>query len=405
MSEPMTVPSGKPPVPVGRLAIILGTLAMFGPFGTDMYLSGFSKIAEDLHTSVANVQITLSVYFIGLAIGQMIYGPLIDRFGRRIPLLVGLSLFIVSSILIALAPNIQCFIALRLLQALGGCAGMITGRAVVRDLFDLKGSANMLSILAIVQGLGPIIAPVLGSFMLTVLPWQSLFVFTAFFGAFCMAESIFGLPETLPPEARRDIHFKQVFSDYWSLATRRSFIVPATASGLAMSCLFAYISGSSFVFMHIYGLSARQYGLVFACNALGTIFAAQINRWLLRHFEPRQVLTGGFVFNICVVAALVFAAGNAPMAAFMIPLWLCIASLPLIFANAIAIAMDAGHDKSGSASALIGLLQFVFASLASLVVSFLHNGTAYPMACVMLGGVTLGALANALTPRTKSAAR
>lgn len=369
---------------------------MFGPFGTDMYLSGFSKIAEDLHTDISQVQITLSVYFIGLAIGQMIYGPFLDRFGRRIPLFIGLVLFVGSSILIALTPNIHFFIWLRLLQALGGCAGMIIGRAVVRDLFDLKGSANMLSILAIVQGLGPIIAPVLGSFMLTILPWRSLFVFTALFGTFCLLESIFGLPETLPPEKRRNIRFKQVFSDYWSLIVRRSFIAPAAASGIAMSCLFAYISGSSFVFMNIYGMSARQYGLIFACNAMGTIFSAQINRVLLRHFEPQQVLTGGFIFNICIVIALVFMAGGAPMWAFMIPLWLCIASLPLIFANAIALAMDAGHDKGGSASALIGLLQFFFASLASMAVSFLHNGTAYPMACVMLGGVVLGALANSM---------
>ena len=389
----------KPTVPIARLAMILGTLAMFGPFGTDMYLSGFSKIADSLHTSVAEVQITLSVYFIGLAIGQMIYGPLIDRFGRKPPLLFGLTLFIASSILIALAPNIHCFIALRLLQALGGCAGMIVGRAVVRDLFDLRGSANMLSILAIVQGLGPILAPIFGSFMLTMLPWQSVFIFTAFFGAFCLAESLFGLPETLPPEERRKVSFGQMFADYWDLATRRGFIVPALASGLAMSSLFAYISGSSFVFMHIYGVGARTYGMIFAGNAFGTIFAAQANRQLLRRYEPQQVLSAGFVLNIVVSASLVFVSSGTPMWVFMIPLWINVASLPLIFANAIAIAMDAGHDKGGSASAIVGLLQFLFASLASLAVSLLHNGTAYPMSCVMLGGVTLGAVVNALRVR------
>ena len=381
-------------IPVARLAIILGALATFGAFGTDMYLSGFPSIAKYFGTDVSNVQISLSVYFFGLAVGQMIYGPLVDRFGRRKPLLIGLTLFTLSSVLLTVAPNVQCFILLRLTQALGGCSGMIIGRAVVRDIFDLRGSANFLSMLAVVQGLGPIIAPTMGSFLLTVSVWQSVFLFLTLFGLACFFSSAFGLPETLPPEKRRRVGVIDVIRDYASLFMQRDFIVPALASGLAGSCLFAYIAGSPFVFMTLYGASAREYGMIFACNALGTILSAQINRMLLRKYTPQQVFSRALVFNVCAILTLLAVAGRVPMWGFMIPLWFCIASIPLIFANAIAIAMAASRDKAGSASAIIGLLQFGLASVASSIVSLLHNGTAYPMVFGMLGGVTLGALVN-----------
>lgn len=383
--------------------MILGTIAMFGPFGTDVYLSGFTKIAEDLHTSVAQVQITLSVYFLGLALGQILYGPLTDRFGRLLPLYSGLFLFTAGSIAVALTPSIQFMIAVRVLQALGGCVGMIVSRAVVRDLFDLKGSANMLSTLAIVQSLGPIIAPVLGSFMIAFLPWRSVFFLSAAFGIFCFVEVYFGLPETLPPEKRTKGAFSQVFTDYWRLLTRRAFIVPATSSAFAMSAMFAYISGSPFIFMHIYGAGARTYGLIFAGNAFGMMFAASLNRRLLKHFEPHQILSGAFVSSLAVVAGLIFAAGSSNMWVFFTFLWLSIALMPLVFANSIAIALEAGRERAGSASALIGVFQFLFASISSMAVSFLDNGTAYVMPCVMLGGVALGGCVNLMAPKKRNA--
>jgi DHA1 family bicyclomycin/chloramphenicol resistance-like MFS transporter len=384
--------------------MILGTIAMFGPFGTDVYLSGFTQIAEDLHTSVSQVQLTLSVYFFGLAVGQIIYGPLTDRFGRLLPLYSGLFLFTAGSIAVALTPSIHFMLVVRVLQALGGCVGMIVSRAVVRDLFDLKGSASMLSTLAIVQSLGPIIAPVLGSFMISVLPWRSVFFLSAAFGIFCFIETYFGLPETLPPEKRTKGAFSQVFTDYWRLLSNRAFIVPASSSAFAMSAMFAYISGSSFIFMHIYGAGARTYGLIFAANAFGMMFSASLNRKLLRHFEPHQILTGAFAAALCVVVGLIFASGSANMWVFFVFLWLSIAAMPLVFANSIAIALEAGRERAGSASALIGVFQFLFASVSSMAVSFFDNGTAHVMPCVMLGGVALGGIVHLFAPRKKSAA-
>jgi MFS transporter, DHA1 family, multidrug resistance protein len=198
-------------IPVKRLAVILGALASFGAFGTDMYLSGFPSIAKYFNTDEANVQLTLSVYFLGLAVGQLFYGPLVDRFGRRKPLIVGVAIFVVASLLITIAPNIHCFIGLRLLQALGGCSGMIVGRAVVRDLFDLQESARFMSMLAVVQGLAPIIAPVLGAYLLTVSVWQSVFWFIGALGLACLIGTAVGLPETLTEENRSRAGLAQVF--------------------------------------------------------------------------------------------------------------------------------------------------------------------------------------------------
>jgi MFS transporter, DHA1 family, multidrug resistance protein len=386
-------------VPVLRLAIILGVLATFGPFGTDMYLSGFTAMAKDLATDVSNIQLTLSVYFLGLAVGQMLYGPIVDRMGRRKPLIIGLCVFMISSFLIVFARNIQCMLALRLFQALGGCAGMIIGRAVVRDLFDLKGSANVMSMLAVVQGLGPIVAPVVGSIMLTYVSWRWIFVFLTFFGLACLLSVYFGLPESLPRTRRIGGDFKNVFADYLSLAKKRDFIAPALAGGIASASLFAYISASPFVFMTLYGASATKYGLIFATNACGTILAAQINRILLRHTTPQKVFAGALFFNMTTIVSLLFVTGTHSMIIFMIPLWLSIATTPMVLANSMAIAMNASGNKAGSASAIIGLLQFGLASLISCLVSLLHNGTAYPMVCTMLGCVVLSALVNMISKR------
>ena len=389
-------------IPVARLAIILGALATFAAFGTDTYLSGFPNIAKYYNTSMANVQLSLSVYFFGLAVGQMIYGPLVDRYGRRRPLLAGLTLFILASVLIVVAPNVHCFVLLRLAQALGGCSGMIVGRAVVSDIFDLRGSANFLSMLAVVQGLAPIIAPTVGSFLLAFAPWQSVFIFLTVFGLACFFSSAFGLPETLPPEKRRNIGIGTTLRDYASLFAQRNFIVPALAGGIASSCMFAYIAGSPFVFMTLFGRTSGQYGMIFACIAVSTVVAAQVNRMLLKRTSPQKIFNGTLKFNIAVIAILIaMVAIRAPMWAFMIPLWFCVGSMPLIMANGMALAMATAREKAGSASAVVGLLQFGMASVSSTVVSLLDNGTAYPMVGVMMGVVIVGLIVNLFTPKMR----
>lgn len=380
------------PTPVIRLAVILGALATFGPFGIDMYLSGFERIAADFETGVANVQISLSVYFLGLAVGQLIYGPLADRFGRIRPMLAGLAVFSSASFLLTVLPTIESFIAFRLVQAVGGCSGMIIGRAMVRDCFDLKQSAHVFSSLAIVQGMGPVAAPIIGSLMLSVWSWHSVFIFVGFYGLACLAAVAFGLKETLPPGARREVTFSQTFRDYAELARHRTFMVPALAGSLGGAALFAYIGTSSFVFMTLYGMSSRQFALIFASNAAGNAIFAQINRLLLKRFSPHRIMLHAMIFELAAIAVLFTLSGGAPMFVFMIPLWFAIAALPMIYANSIALAMRDCRGKAGIASAILGLMQFGLASLASGLTGLFHTESAYPMAGVMFAVVLAGLL-------------
>lgn len=382
-----------PPSPsTKRLLIILGALATFGPFGTDVYLSAFPNMAQTLHTDIGNIQLTLSVYFMGLAFGQLIYGPLTDCFGRIKPLLFGLTLFAISSFLLAFAPNIESFIAIRLLQALGGCSGIIVGRAIVNDVFDLRSSANFYSTLAVVQGLGPVIAPVMGSLMILIWPWQSVFVMVGVFGLLCLSMSAFGLTETLPADERHSISPRRIAGDYRDLLSSRNFLVLTLARSLTGASIFAYIAGASFVFINLYGVSEVAFGIIFASNAAGTALSAQLNRVLLRRYSIKSIMVGGIVFELAANGVLLALSGGAPIWAYMIPLWLSIATIPVIFANSTALAMNESHGRAGVASAILGTSQFALASVASGMTGFFANGTAYPMAIVMCAMVLAGLL-------------
>jgi len=373
------------PLPQGLLTTILGALAAFAPFATDMYLSSFPSIARDLSAEPGQVQLTLSVFFFGLGAGQLIYGPLIDRFGRRRPLLAGIALYVLSSALVVATPNILGFVALRLLQAVGGCAGMVISRAIIGDLFEWKAAARALASLMLVQGLGPILAPILGGYILTFAGWRMIFWFLVLFGALCFAAVLLLIPETLPPEKRRREGPGRMLRVFATLLVRRDFIVPTLAGSLIIAEMFAFISGSPFVLMTLHGLNQQEYGWLFGLNAVGMTAAAAVGRILLRHFSPRQVLAVALCCVLGLAAVLVALADTPSLALLMLPLCLCLALNPLIGATSTAMAMAAGRDATGSASALIGVMQFGFASLVSALVGLLHNGTPYPMTGVILG--------------------
>jgi DHA1 family bicyclomycin/chloramphenicol resistance-like MFS transporter len=378
------------PVNQGRLTLILGALTAFAPFATDMYLSSFPHIARDLDADPGQVQLTLSVFFFGLAAGQLVYGPLIDRYGRRWPLLAGITLFIVCSGLVVVVPDILGFVALRLLQAVGGCAGMIISRAIIGDLFEWKAAARMLSSLMVVQSLGPILAPILGGYILTYSNWRMIFWFQVLFGALCLVAVMLGIPETLPAERRRCEGPGKMLRVFGMLLIRRDFIVPTLAGSLAMAEIFAFISGSPFVLMTLHGCDQQEYGWLFGLYALGMTVMAYAGRILLRHFSPRQLYAGALTLNLALAAALNLVAQTSSLTLLMLPMCLGLAMNPLIGATSTALAMDAGHDASGSASAIIGVTQFGLAGLASALVGLLHNGTPYPMTGVILGA-SLGA--------------
>lgn len=359
--------------------ILLGLLTAFAPFATDTYLAGFANIATSLNCKASDVQLSLSSFFLGLAVGQIFYGPISDRIGRRIPLLTGILLFTATSLWAMYSTNIATFVTLRFFQAVGGCTGMIMGRTIIQDLFPPQEAARALSLLMIVQSLGPIIAPVLGGFILSFANWQTIFLLLVGLGLFSFAATYFYIPETLPVNRRQNENIGTIFKVFYRLLRSRDFVIPALASGIGLSSMFIFISGSPYVFMELYGVSAQQYGWMFGLNAVGMIITSWINRFLLKKFVPAQIFMGGLLFTIAMSGCTLLVADTKHLVILIVPLFACLSMVPIIGANGVALAMAATGKHAGSGSSLIGVMQFGIAGLVSGLVSLFHNGTAYPM--------------------------
>lgn len=375
-----------------KLTIVFAALSAFAPLATDMYLASFPLLAKSLHTDIGKVSLGLSIYFFGLSVGQLIYGPLIDRFGRKPPLLIGIVLFALSSGLIVVASSIQAFLVLRLLQAIGGCAGMVVSRAMISDLLDEREAARFFSLMMVISGIGPIVAPILGGYLISFAGWQSIFVFLALLGGTCLVATQVMIPETLPPAKRQHLAPSSILRTFGRLLRRRAFMVPTLIGSITCAAIFAFISGAPFVYMQLYGVSKEHFGWVFGMNAIGIMVAAQTNRVLLRHFGTSTLLTACLTAHIVFALLLFLFAGALSLPLLVVLIWLCLAAIPVITANSTALAMAACEQERGSGSAIIGVLQFALASLASAGVGFLHNGTIYPMvgiilACSLLGGL------------------
>jgi DHA1 family bicyclomycin/chloramphenicol resistance-like MFS transporter len=367
-----------------RILLLLGALSAFGPMAIDFYLPSFPALALAFVTDVEQVQLTLAVYFIGLAGGQLIYGPLADRFGRRRPLLFGVLLFCVASLVCALANSLQWLIAARFLQALGGCAGLVISRAVVRDLCDPLASAKVFSKLMLVMGLAPILAPLAGGVLLAHFGWQSIFVCLSLFGGLCALAVACWLPETLVRHSA-PAPLRAAPRQYLRLLADGQFVGHALTGGLVMAGMFAYIAGSPFVFIELYKVPAQSYGWLFGSNAAGFIVFAQVNGWLLRRHSPAYLLRcsvwvylGGALTLLAVSMAQ-----PAQLWPLLLPLFVVISSLGCLLPNASACAMAGQASHAGSASALLGFMQFSLAAGASALVGVLHNGTAQPLALVV----------------------
>lgn len=367
-----------------RLLLILGALSAFGPLAIDFYLPSFPALARAFATDVEHVQLSLASYFVGLAIGQLIYGPMADRFGRRKPLLVGVALFSLASLACALAPSLEWLIAARFVQALGGCAGMVVSRAVVRDMCDPISSAKVFSQLMLVMGLAPILAPLAGGLLLSSLGWPSIFICLTLFSFTCLLAVAKWLPETLaddaPPAPLRGAlgEYKRLFADL-------PFMGYALTGGFAIAGMFAYIAGSPFIFIELYGIPAEHYGWLFGSNALGFILVAQLNAWLVARHGPAYWLGKTVWFYLACGLGLLLVALSKPLALWplLIPLFGCIASLGILLPNASACAMAGQGKHAGSASALLGSVQFVIAASAATMVGVLHDGSAWPVAAVI----------------------
>lgn len=368
-----------------RVLLILGALSAFGPMAIDFYLPSFPALAQAFATDVEQVQLTLASYFVGISLGQLVYGPLADRYGRRKPLLAGVLLFSLASWACAQAPSLEWLIAARFVQALGGCAGMVIARAIVRDLCDPLESARVFSKLMLVMGVAPILAPLGGGLLLQLFGWQSIFHGLMLFGVLCLLAVLSGLPETYPPHMPR-----QPLGDaprrYLRMFGDRLLIGYGLTGGVAMAGMFAYIAGSPFIFIELYGVSPAHYGWLFGLNAAGFVLSAQFNGWLLRREGPAYWLQRAVWVYLGSALLLLLAAALQPQSLLwvLLPLFLCMASLACILPNASACALAGQAAMAGSASALMGALQFVVAALAAGLVGYLHDGTARPMALVIL---------------------
>jgi DHA1 family bicyclomycin/chloramphenicol resistance-like MFS transporter len=371
-----------------KLVLVLGSLIALGPLTIDMYLPALPTITDDLQTTAAAVQLTLTGTLLGLALGQLLIGPVSDAIGRRKPLLAGVAVHIIASLLCVVAPNLAALGALRVLQGLGAAAAAVVAMAIVRDLFVGLAAAKLLSRLMLVMGAAPILAPTIGGIALSWTSWRGVFVVLAVLGVAIITMTALALPETLPAERRRNGGVAGTVRDYGRLFTDRAYIGLILVAGLAMAAMFAYVSGSSFVFQDQYGLNEQQFGFVFGAGAIGLIAATQFNVRLLRRWSPAQImmsaLAGGAVMGLVLLATA--ATGFGGLVGILIPLWLVLAAAGLALPNAPALALSRHGEAAGTAAALLGAVQFGVGALAAPLVGVLGTG-AVSMAIVIAGGM------------------
>lgn len=369
------------------LILLLGALATISPFSIDMYLPGFPGIAKALNTSIDKVQLSLTSYFIGIAVGQLLYGPLLDRFGRRRPLYLGLFIYICSSVLCAFAVSVESLIAFRLLQALGGCVGMVASQALVRDIFPANKTAQVFSLLTLVIAVSPMIAPTIGGYVTAHASWQWVFIILGSITAMIGLASYYFLPAGNGPNPSISLMPHAVVKNFFLVGTHPQFLVYSLAGGLAMAAPFAYIAGSPDVFMNIYGLTEQQYGWVFALLAGGLIGSSQFTHILLRYWSSetivRNALLSQGVIGILLVAGTLYGGLNLYNIIILLFLFLC--GHGLIGPNATSLTLAPFEHHAGSAAALLGAWRMGAGAIMSAMVSFLHDDTAMPMVGVMAG--------------------
>jgi DHA1 family bicyclomycin/chloramphenicol resistance-like MFS transporter len=390
-------------LPLGRrfrIVLVLGLLTALGPLTIDMYLPSLPTITTDLLTSAAAVQLTLTGTLVGLAFGQLLVGPLSDAFGRRGPLLAGISVHVLASVFCVVATDVVMLGVLRVLQGLGAAAAAVVAMAMVRDLFSDLAAARLFSRLMLVVGVAPILAPTIGGLVLNWTSWRGVFVVLTVIGVTIASVSALVLPETLPVERRRNGGVLGTVRDYGRLLTDRVYVGLTLVAGLAMAALFAYVSGSSYVFQDDYGMSEQQFALIFAGGAVGLIGATQFNVRLLRRWTPQQIMSGallaGVAFGLVFLVLALTEAGGLP--GILIPLWLVLAMVGLAMPNAPALALSRHGEAAGTAAALLGAVQFGVGALAAPLVGVLGVG-AVAMAVVVFGGMLAATLVYFLVVR------
>ncbi len=376
------------------LILILGSLTALGPFSIDMYLPGFPAIAQDLHTTAAKVSLSLSGFFIGISAGQLLYGPLLDRFGRKKPLYIGLTLYILASAGCAMATSINALIILRFVQAIGSCAAAVASVAMVRDLFPVKDNAKVFSLLLLVVGASPMIAPTVGGYVTIAFGWQAVFLILTCMGVAILIATWFWLPNTYKPDTTLSLKPKPILLNFAKVLRDPQFYTYAFTGAIAFSGLFAYVSGSPLVFMEVFKVSGEVYGRIFALLSIGFIGSSQLNTLFLRRFRSEQLVYGALIGQVVVSLFFLVAALNGFLqlntTIALIFLFLC--CIGFVYPNAAALSLAPFSKNAGSASAMMGAIQMGTGAAISVLISLFETPSIIPMVAAMAGASILAIL-------------
>jgi DHA1 family bicyclomycin/chloramphenicol resistance-like MFS transporter len=384
------------------LIMVLGSLTALGPFSIDMYLPGFPAIAKSLHTTTENVALSLSSFFIGISAGQLLYGPLLDRFGRKRPLYFGLSLYIIASIGCYFAGSIQMLIGLRFVQAIGSCAAAVASMAMVRDLFPVKDSAKVFALLILVLGASPLIAPTVGGYVTAEFGWHVIFLILAVIAVLISLAVIFILPESYPPDPSYSLAPGPIINSFLNVLKTPQFYTYALCGALAFSGLFAYISASPIVFMEGFKVSAKSYGWIFAILSVGFIGSSQVNSFLVKKYKSEQIVN--VVLITMAGIAIVFLTGAIQgwlgLVGTIVMIFGILCCAGLISPNTSALALAPFEKNAGTASSLLGASQMAIGSAVSVGVSLFKAKSAVPMASIILVSSVLALLLLAMGRRS-----
>ncbi len=386
--------------------VLLGALTALGPFTIDLYLPAFPVLEADFQTTAAAIQLTLTGTMIGFAVGQLVVGPLSDKVGRRVPLIAVTALHVLASAAAAFAPDLGLLSAARVFMGIGAAAGGVVAMAIVRDLFGGRRLVIMLSRLALVSGVAPVIAPLIGSMLLTVMPWRGIFVVLAAYGAVMLVAAIILIPETLPKERRHDRGSTTVLQRYRSVFSDRVFIGVLIIGGMTFSGLFSYLSASPFLFQQTHGLDAQQYGVLFAVNSLGVVVGVQVASRLATRFGPQWVLAFSTAVLLLAGAAIIVTDQlGLGLWGTVIPLFVFMTACGFTFPNVQVLALDRHGKAAGTAASILGAVNFGVAGLITPIVGWVSRDagiTATTMAAVMVGCAAIGALALWLIVRPRT---
>nr|WP_223151867.1 multidrug effflux MFS transporter [Chitinophaga qingshengii] len=376
------------------MILILGTLTALAPFSIDMYLPGFPAIAKSFGVEQPRVALSLSSFFIGISAGQLLYGPLLDRFGRKTPLILGLLVYIAASLGCVYASTLNSLVILRFIQALGSCAATVASVAMVRDLFPVKENAKVFALLMLVVGASPMLAPTIGGYVTAAFHWHAVFIVLGAMGLLILLAVIWWLPESYKPDTTLSLKPGPIIQSFWTVATTPQFYTYAFTGAIAFSGLFAYVSGSPQIFMDVYHLDGKTYGWIFAGLSIGFIGCSQVNSLLLKRYESKQIVPVALTLQGIISIILAFSAWNnwLSLTSLLVLLFLYLCCMGFINPNTAALCLAPFTKNAGTASALMGALQMGIGAMAATIVSLYDSHSSVPLALTMCGSALIATL-------------